>query len=102
MNDRGGKVMARPKSKFSELTKCPFCGHNTYFGKGKGRNGIITYITTYEKGIEGAKIFCKAKSDANGKAYCEKCRNLIGNIYDNTVTIAADAIMRENKNLISA
>lgn len=80
--------------KFSELTECPFCGHDEYYEIAPIR-GHVYYILRFdgeeaynENMYDGTSVY------PSGRVYCDNCREYIGNYIQDFVGVKAEKALK--------
>ena len=85
---------------FKDLTECPFCGYDKYYGK------YFTYGTVHMYSKYDGKFQSSANSEAydnlitrkdSGRMYCGNCNRYIGNIYTDKISSAAEKALKQSK-----
>ena len=82
---------------FKDLTECPFCGYDEYYGK------YFTYGTVHMYSKYDGKFQSSANSEAydnlitrkdSGRMYCGDCNRYLGNIYTNELSKSAERALK--------
>lgn len=72
---------------FSELERCPFCGHNEYYTT-EYVYGVIRYAERYDgEEANNAELYEGLNTkNYNGRIYCRYCNKYLGNRITNTTS----------------
>ena len=81
--------------KFKDLTECPFCGFDEYYGK-YYTYGTIRMYSHYDgkfQSVSNADMYesLTTRNDS-GRMYCGNCDRYIGNIYTDKISSAAEKV----------
>ena len=85
---------------FKELTECPFCGHDEYYGK-YFTYGTVRMHSKYDGKFETptnaeAYDYLQTRTDS-GRMYCGNCHKYLGNIYTNEIGKSAEKALKGNQ-----
>lgn len=83
--------------KFSELKKCPFCGHDEFYIKIYVQ-GISCYNVRFD-GYEthNEEIYDGLSYKETGRAYCRYCNKYLGNTVTDKIGKGAEKALKERK-----
>lgn len=82
--------------KFSDLTRCPFCGNDEYYTLQQIR-GNCNYNERFDgKEADNTNMHDNLVYSGGNKAYCSRCREYIGNRTKDTVSIEVEKLFKRN------
>lgn len=72
--------------KFSELTECPFCGHDEFYEIAPIK-GHVYYIMRYDgkEAEDNSSMYDGTSTYPTGRVYCDNCHKYLGNYIKNFV-----------------
>ena len=84
--------------KFSELEKCPFCGHDEFYTKTYWY-GTIHYNERFDgKEADNCEMYDSLNYKNNtGRAYCRKCNRYIGSKEKDVLSKSAEKALAKMK-----
>ena len=83
--------------KFSDLTECPFCNCAEYYTK-EYVYGVLRYNERFDREeADNSTLYDSLNYNSNahnGRAYCRNCNRYLGNVMDNTVSVAVQKALK--------
>lgn len=80
--------------KFSELTKCPFCGGDEFYTKEYAFGTVEIAIRFDGEEADNGGAYDNLRHKGTGACYCRLCHTYLGNLERDTVSKKAEKVLK--------